>query len=61
MLGVRRSGVGDGLAALQAQGLIESGRKSVRITNLAGLEGVACECYEVIRDEYDRLLGIHKP
>jgi len=61
MLGVRRSGVGDGLAALQAKGLIESGRKSVKIANLAGLKGVACECYQVIRDEYDRLLGIHKP
>ena len=60
MLGVRRAGVGDGLAALQAQGLIEGSRKSIKITDLEGLKGVACECYEVIRDEYDRLLGIRK-
>jgi CRP-like cAMP-binding protein len=60
MLGVRRAGVGEGLAILQAKGLVDSGRKSIKITDLAGLKGAACECYEVIRDEYDRLLGIRK-
>lgn len=58
-LGVRRAGVSEGLAALQAQGLIDSGRKSIKIADVDGLKGVACECYEVIRNEYDRLLGIH--
>lgn len=60
MLGIRRAGVSESLAALQAKGLIDSGRKSIKVVDLEGLKDVACECYEVIRNEYDRLLGIHK-
>jgi CRP-like cAMP-binding protein len=57
MLGVRRAGVSETVAELEARGLIETGRKRVRVIDPAGLEAAACECYRVTRDEYDRLLG----
>ncbi len=61
MLGVRRAGVSETSAKLQARGLIKTGRKRVRILNSAGLESASCECYRVLRDEYDRLLGPMHP
>jgi CRP-like cAMP-binding protein len=57
MLGVRRAGVTETAAALQERGLIECGRLNLRVVDPAGLEGAACECFRVLRDEYDRLLG----
>jgi CRP-like cAMP-binding protein len=57
MLGVRRAGVTETAADLQNRGLIRCGRKQVRILNAPGLEAASCECYRVLRDEYDRLLG----
>lgn len=56
MLGVRRAGISETAAALQDKGLIEYGRKNLRIINSPGLERVACECFKVLRQEYDRLL-----
>ncbi|HEY3076964.1 MAG TPA: Crp/Fnr family transcriptional regulator [Burkholderiales bacterium] len=58
MLGVRRAGVSESAAKLEDHKLIEYGRKKLRITDAAGLERVSCECFRVIRQEYDRLLGV---
>lgn len=60
MLGVRRPGVSEALQGLHAEGLVDCSRKSIKLINTDGLLEVACECYEVIRDEYDRLLGPHE-
>lgn len=57
MLGVRRAGVTEGLGALHRAGLIGRERGKVSILDTAGLEAVSCECYGMVRDEYDRLLG----
>ena len=57
MLGVRRAGVSETAAALQERGLIEAGRMNLRVTDPTGLGQAACECFRVLRDEYDRLLG----
>jgi CRP-like cAMP-binding protein len=56
MLGVRRAGVSEAAGLLQVRGLIESGRKNLRVTHRPRLEKVSCECFRVLRDEYDRLL-----
>jgi CRP-like cAMP-binding protein len=57
MLGVRRAGVTETAGELQQLGLIDYGRKKLRVVNPSGLAHVSCECFGVIRDEYDRLLG----
>jgi CRP-like cAMP-binding protein len=57
MLGVRREGVSVAAAHLQDMGLIEYSRGTVNILDRKGLERVCCECYKVVSDEYDRLLG----
>lgn len=57
MLGVRRATVSEAAAALQAAGLIEYNRGAVRVVNRKGLEDAACECYGIVRAEFDRLLG----
>jgi CRP-like cAMP-binding protein len=58
MLGVRRAGVTEAAGALQERGLIEYGRKKLRVVDAPGLQKASCECFQVIRDEYDRLLGL---
>jgi CRP-like cAMP-binding protein len=57
MLGVRRAGITETAATLQQQKLVEVGRKSLRILEPVGLKAVSCECFSLILDEYDRLLG----
>jgi CRP-like cAMP-binding protein len=57
MLGVRRAGVTETAATLQHRNLVKCGRASLQIIDGPGLEAAACECFRVIRDEYDRLLG----
>ena len=57
MLGVRREGVTAAAGRLQEQGLISYVRGRIRILDRPGLEAVVCECYRVVRDEYERLLG----
>ena len=57
MLGVRRESVNVAARRLQGTGLIRYNRGSIRIFSRAGLEAVTCECYRVVRLEFDRLLG----
>lgn len=57
MLGVRREGVTHAARRLQEHGLISYVRGHIKILDRAGLEAAVCECYRVVRDEYDRLLG----
>jgi len=56
MLGVRREGVTEAAGMLQAAGLIEYRRGHISVLDRAGLEARVCECYAVVRKEYDRLL-----
>src|SRR5919205_188385 len=55
MLGVRRAGVTEAAVRLREAGLIGYARGSVRILDRGGLESAACECYGVIKGEFDRL------
>jgi CRP-like cAMP-binding protein len=57
MLGVRRAGVTQAAQKLQEKGLIRYHRGHVQILDRQGLEAVSCECFRVLREEYDRLLG----
>jgi CRP-like cAMP-binding protein len=56
MLGVRREGVTDGATKLQNARLISYSRGRIKVLNRPGLEKRACECYAVVKKEYDRLL-----
>ncbi len=56
MLGVRREGVTDAAGKLQKAGLINYHRGHITITGREGLEERTCECYRVVKREYDRLL-----
>lgn len=58
MLGVRRPSVTVAAGVLQKAGLIRYQRGRIRVADRAGLEGAACECYETVRQEFDRLLGV---
>lgn len=57
MLGVRREGVTEAAHKLQADGLIRYARGRITILNRQGLEHRTCECYAVVKKEYDRLLS----
>jgi CRP-like cAMP-binding protein len=57
MLGVRREGVTHAAQRLQESGLIRYIRGTITILDRKGLEAAACECYQVVKNEYDRLLG----
>src|ERR1700675_947657 len=57
MLGVRREGVTEAAGKLQAAGLIRYARGRISVLDRAGLENRTCECYAVVKKEYDRLLA----
>jgi len=56
MLGVRREGVTEAAGRLQKAGLIRYQRGRITVLDRAGLEKRTCECYAVVKQEYDRLL-----
>jgi CRP-like cAMP-binding protein len=56
MLGVRREGVTEAAGSLQEAGLISHRRGHITVLDRAGLERRTCECYAVVKKEYDRLL-----
>ncbi|HEX8422211.1 MAG TPA: Crp/Fnr family transcriptional regulator [Pyrinomonadaceae bacterium] len=55
MLGVRRAGVTTAALALQAEDLINYARGHIQITNREGLEEYTCECYTIVKAEFDRV------
>ena len=57
MLGVRRATITLIATDMQRAGLIEFERRGITILSQTGLEEMACECYRVIRKQYDRLLS----
>jgi CRP-like cAMP-binding protein len=56
MLGVRREGVTEAAGKLQAEGLIRYSRGRITVLDRRKLEARVCECYAVVKKEYDRLL-----
>ncbi len=56
MLGVRREGVTEAALRLQAAGLIRYARGRISVLDRPVLVARSCECYGVVKREYDRLL-----
>lgn len=56
MLGVRREGVTEAACNLQNAGLIQYARGHIKVIDRPGLENRSCECYQVVKTEFDRLL-----
>ena len=56
MLGVRREGVNEAAGKLQNAGLIHYSRGHITVLDRPRLEKRACECYQVVKTEFDRLL-----
>ena len=61
MLGVRREGVTEAAGRLQQAGLIHCSRGRIAALDRAGLEARVCECYAVVKREYERLLPESRP
>src|SRR6476646_2452374 len=61
MLGVRREGVTEAASRLQAEGLIEYRRGHITVLDREHLEGRVCECYAVVKREYDLLIPAAPP
>jgi CRP-like cAMP-binding protein len=61
MLGVRREGVTEAAGKLQVLGLIHYSRGRITVLDRPGIEAKACECYEVVKREFDRLLPEARP
>ncbi len=57
LLGVRREGVTEAALKLQQLGLIRYARGHITVLDRPGLERRSCECYGVVKQEYDRLLS----
>lgn len=56
MLGTRRAGVTEAAGRLRSQGLISYRRGHVTVEDRAGLEAMSCECYAIVKKEFERLL-----
>ncbi|MES1982170.1 MAG: Crp/Fnr family transcriptional regulator [Pseudomonadota bacterium] len=56
MLGVRREGITEAAGKLQQAGIIRYRRGHITVIEREGLESHACECYEVVKKEFERLL-----
>jgi CRP-like cAMP-binding protein len=56
MLGVRREGVTEAAGKLQVSGLIRYSRGQITVLDRPRLESQCCECYQVVKTEFDRLL-----
>jgi CRP-like cAMP-binding protein len=56
MLGVRREGVTEAAGRLQKLGVIEYHRGHIHVIDRQKLESLSCECYQVVKDEIDRLM-----
>ncbi|MDP2246879.1 MAG: helix-turn-helix domain-containing protein, partial [Nitrosomonadales bacterium] len=57
MLGVRRVGVTKAAQTLQSQGFIKYSRGNVSIQDVQGLENASCNCYQLDKDVYERILN----
>lgn len=60
MLGVRREGVTEAACRLQKAGLIDYHRGHITVLDRQGLETQVCECYKVVKTEFDRLIPAHR-
>lgn len=58
MLGVRREGVTEAAGKLQKLGVIEYHRGHIHVIDRKKLESLSCECYQVVKDEIDRLMPV---
>lgn len=57
MLGVRRAGVTEAAIILQTEGMISYKRGQIKITDRRGLEEFCCECYRIIKRDFDRIVS----
>lgn len=58
LLGVRREGITEAALKMQANGLIKYSRGHITVLDRHGIESCSCECYKVVKSEYNRLLSI---
>jgi Mn-dependent DtxR family transcriptional regulator len=60
MLGTRRAGVTEAVGRLQQAGMIQTRRGQITILDASALESFACECYNTVRSERNRLLSLEQ-
>ncbi|MEO8360245.1 MAG: helix-turn-helix domain-containing protein, partial [Vicinamibacteria bacterium] len=60
LLGVRREAITEAAGALQQAGVIRYRRGHISVLDRSELEARSCECYLVVKNEFDRLLADHR-